>query len=93
MIIQEAVSNGIRHAEAGSIIIRQELVDDQVRIVVEDDGIGISSRQDASGMGLKIMRYRAERIGAELAVQPGDPAGTRIIVTLNGVTIEDYKDA
>lgn len=93
MIIQEAVSNGIRHAEAGSIVVRQELVDDQVRIVVEDDGIGISSQQDVSGMGLKIMQYRAERIGAELAVQQGDPAGTRIIVTLHGVTIEDYNDA
>lgn len=93
MIIQEAVSNAVRHAEAGSIVIRQERVDDQVQIVIEDDGIGISSQNDAIGMGLKIMRYRAERIGAELTVQPGDHAGTRIIVTLHSVTIEDYNDA
>ncbi len=92
MIIQEAVSNAVRHAEGGSIIIRQERVDDRIRIVVEDDGIGISPDHDATGMGLKIMRYRAERIGAELTVQPGDHAGTRIIVTLHGVTIEDYND-
>jgi signal transduction histidine kinase len=92
MIIQEAVSNAVRHAEGGSIIIRQEMVNDGVRIVVEDDGIGLSPQQDATGMGLKIMRYRAERIGAELMVQPGDHAGTRIIVTLHGVTIEEYND-
>lgn len=89
MIIQEAVSNSVRHAQADSIIIRQERVEDRVQIVVEDNGIGISPQHEATGMGLKIMRYRAERIGAELTVQPGDHRGTRIIVTLHGVTIED----
>ncbi len=93
MIIQEAVSNAVRHSEAGSITIRQERVDDLVRIVVEDDGVGISGQNEATGMGLKIMRYRAERIGSELTIQPGEHAGTRIIVTLQGVTIEDYNGA
>lgn len=93
MIIQEAVSNAVKHAEAGSIVIRQERVEGRVRIVVEDDGIGISPHHDSSGMGLKIMCYRAERIGAEFTVQPGDHAGTRIIVTLNDVTIEDNNGA
>ncbi len=92
MIIQEAVSNGVRHAEAGSIVIRQETVEGRVRIVVEDDGIGISRQREVIGMGLKIMRYRAERIGAELTVQAGDPTGTQVIVTLHGVTIEDEND-
>lgn len=92
MIVQEAVSNSVRHAQADSIIISQERVDDQVRIVVEDNGIGIGPRQEKAGMGLKIMKYRAERIGAELMVQPGKSGGTRIIVTLHGVTIEDYND-
>ncbi len=92
MIIQEAVSNSVRHAQADSIIIRQESVEKRVRIVVEDNGIGIAPQQEATGMGLKIMRYRAERIGAELTVQPGKNRGTQIIVTLHGVTIEDYND-
>ena len=93
MIIQEAVSNAVRHSEAGSITIRQERVDDLVRIVVEDDGVGISGQNEATGMGLKIMRYRAERIGSELTIQPGEHAGTRIIATLRGVSIEDYNGA
>lgn len=92
MIVQEAVSNSVRHAQADSIIIRQERVEDRVQIVVEDNGIGISSQHEATGMGLKIMRYRAERIGAKLAVEPCDHQGTRIIVTLHGVTIEDYNN-
>lgn len=92
MIIQEAVSNAVRHAKAGSILIRQEKVSGQVRIVIEDDGVGISGQHEAKGMGLKIMHYRAERIGAELTVQPGDHGGTRVILTLHGVTIEDETD-
>ncbi|MFT5729577.1 MAG: PAS domain S-box-containing protein [Desulforhopalus sp.] len=89
MIVQEAVSNSVRHAQADTITIRQESVEGQVQIVVEDNGIGISAQHEATGMGLKIMRYRAERIGAKLTVEPCDHKGTRIIVTLHGVTIED----
>ena len=92
MIVQEAVSNSVRHAQADSIIIRQERVEDRVQIVVEDNGIGISAQHEATGMGLKIMRYRAERIGAKLTVEPCDHKGTRIIVTLHGVTIEDNNN-
>lgn len=89
MIIQEAVSNAVRHAEADNIAIRLETVDGQVKIIIEDDGTGISFHNNTIGMGLKIMRYRAERIGAELAVQPGKERGTQVIVTLHGVTTEN----
>ncbi len=93
LIIQEAVSNGIKHANAGSIIIRQQRVGDKVMIVVEDDGVGIIGQEESDGMGLKIMRYRAERIDADLAVVPGSEVGTQVIVTLQGVTIEDVIGA
>lgn len=93
LIIQQAVSNAVHHAQAGSITIRQERAGNRFRIVVEDDGIGITPNHQPRGMGLKIMRYRAERIGAELTVKPGAKVGTEVIVTLNGVTIEDENEA
>lgn len=92
MIIQQAVANAVRHAEAGSVTIRLTTMDGRVRIIVEDDGRGISPQNNVRGMGLKIMRYRAERIGAELAVLPGEQEGTQVIVTLDGVTLENDND-
>lgn len=89
LIVQEAITNIVRHAEAGSIVIRQEEVDGRVVIVIEDDGKGISRKHGTDGMGMKIMRYRAERIGADLAVQSDDQDGTRIVVILHDVTIEE----
>lgn len=92
MIIQQAVANAVRHAEADSIAIRLTPMDGRVRIIVEDDGKGISPQDNVTGMGLKIMRYRAERIGAELTVAPGEQEGTQVIITLDGVTIENDND-
>lgn len=93
LIIQEAITNIVRHAEAGSIVIRQEEVEGRVVIVVEDDGVGISKQHGTDGMGMKIMRYRAERIGANLAVQSGDRGGTRVVVTLHHrVAVKEESD-
>ncbi|EKD35411.1 MAG: hypothetical protein ACD_75C01922G0005, partial [uncultured bacterium] len=64
----------------------------RVVIVVEDDGVGIAKQHGTDGMGMKIMRYRAERIGANLAVQSGDQGGTRVVVTLHRVTIKEESD-
>jgi len=95
LIVQEAITNSVRHAEAGSIVIRQEeQADGRVAVVIEDDGKGIApcGQNGKGGMGLKIMRYRAERIGANLTVQPGETGGTRIVVTLNNVAVSEESD-
>lgn len=92
LIVQEAVSNSVRHAEAGSIIIRRDEAEGRIQIVVEDDGTGITSRQNTGGMGLKIMRYRAERIDADLILTAGKKGGTRVVLTLKGASIGALSD-
>ena len=96
LIVQEAITNSVRHAEAGSIVIQQEEEPDgRVSIVIEDDGKGIAKpcgQGGKGGMGLKIMRYRAERIGANLTVQSGETGGTRVVVTLNNVAVSEESD-
>ena len=48
---------------------------------IEDDGQGIAESSDESvdGMGLKIMRHRANLIGAQFSVTAADSGGTRVL--------------
>ena len=89
LIIQEAVTNSIRHAEADTISIEIKDCKSVVQISIEDNGIGISHENEPSGMGLKIMRYRAERIRSEITMVPSQNGGTRIVVSLHkSITLE-----
>ena len=76
-IAQEAVSNARRHADAKAIVIGLEVETDTVRLTITDDGRGLGAdARQGSGLGLKVMRRRAERIGGSLLVAPGAAGGT-----------------
>ena len=76
-IAQEAVSNARRHADASKIVIGLEVETDSVRLTIRDDGRGLGAdARKGSGLGLKVMRRRAERIGGSLLVAPGAAGGT-----------------
>jgi signal transduction histidine kinase len=85
-IAQEAVRNAVKHAAAAGVTITLREEDGQLVLGVEDDGKGISRAEaNKSGMGFRIMRYRAAMIGAEIAID-SDGAGTRIKVRAPGNT-------
>ncbi len=72
-IVQESLSNIRKHAKAGHVrvLVDQDMVNS--RISVEDDGVGFDPQTDPNcqsdrHVGLKIMRERAHRIGAELRI-------------------------
>ena len=78
-ITQEALSNAMRHAEASLVAIRLKCVPGQLTITIADDGRGISSNTPPQeGMGMRTMRYRAQMIGAKLAVNP-QPSGGLLV--------------
>jgi PAS domain S-box-containing protein len=88
-IAQEAVSNAVRHGNAGHIEIALQKVQDNIVMVITDDGIGISnSVGHTNGMGLKIMNYRANIIGASLDIQLCSGGGTSVICMLNDIDIK-----
>lgn len=83
-IAQEAVNNALRHGRARTINISLSREDNRLTLKVNNDGRRISRpRRDGSGMGLRIMQYRAGIIGATLriACEPND--GTTISCTLH----------
>ncbi|HVL32597.1 MAG TPA: ATP-binding protein, partial [Actinomycetota bacterium] len=80
-VVQEAVSNAVRHARAHVIHVDIDAEDDDIVLTVEDDGVGIGPRivrDTSSGVGLAAMRERAERIGATLDVELRASGGTRV---------------
>ncbi len=82
-IAQEALTNAARHAAPTRVEIFLLVTGGNYLLKISDDGPGLSPAQVAepSGMGLKIMRYRANMIGAELNILPVLPHGTAIQVT------------
>ncbi|MES2307587.1 MAG: ATP-binding protein [Verrucomicrobiota bacterium] len=77
-IAREAVRNVVKYANAKNVVIRLNAWDGWIRLEIEDDGSGISEKSLKSGMGLRIMQYRAAKIGAVLQVMRLSPTGTLV---------------
>jgi len=83
-IVQEAVNNAARHAQAKQITIELEQHDDRVVIRVHDDGVGLrADTNEASGVGLRIMQHRAAMLGAGLEIRSAAAGGTLVTCTLS----------
>jgi two-component system sensor histidine kinase DegS len=86
-IVQEALHNAERHAEASTIEVRIEF-GEAVRVTVSDDGRGFDSsealhdRRSSRGLGLLGIRERAKLAGAPLSIESRPSGGTRVTVTL-----------
>ena len=82
-IVQEAINNTIRHANASRIDVEIGRRDGCVRIVVADDGSGLSRTSGRRYGGLSNMQTRASLIQAALSVTPHpDGRGTRLEIVL-----------
>lgn len=78
-IVQEAVTNIVRHAKARHIDIRIESAQNMGVLVIEDDGIGLPNPAGIKpGMGLRIMRYRADLLGGSLTMERSKTGGTKV---------------
>jgi PAS domain S-box-containing protein len=81
-IAQEAVNNAIKHGQAKHITISLAARDDEASLEVRDDGPGIPELVPAySGMGLRIMSYRANIIGGSCEFGRNAHGGTKVICT------------
>jgi signal transduction histidine kinase len=83
-IVQEAVTNIIRHAQAGRISIRLERTGSDLMLVIGDDGVGFDVKAVRTGasatatLGLRGMEERAQAVGGTLTVDSAPRLGTQI---------------
>ena len=85
-VVQEALTNTRKHAQAKRVTVRIEVGETATTLTVEDDGRGFDPAIVASsmegGFGLASMRERVEQIGGTINVHTAPNAGTRIVVRL-----------
>ena len=81
-IAEEALGNAVKHANAGSVVVRPELVDrGRFRLTVRDDGRGFEVRETSLGLGLAAIGDYAEATGGERLVRSTPGGGTEVVAT------------
>lgn len=85
-IIQEALANVRKHAEATRASVHLRECDSLIEVTVEDDGTGFDreapGRSHSPRFGLSTMRERAEAVGGSLAIESAPGTGTRVIARI-----------
>src|SRR5947209_8508601 len=75
-VVQEALHNAVEHGRARKVQIDLAVDGDNMVLTVRDDGKGFDGSAASNGMGLRIMRYRAQCIGGWCEVQSNRTEGT-----------------
>jgi signal transduction histidine kinase len=82
-IVQEALTNVVKHASATECHIALQCVDEDLRLVIADDGKGFQTpATTGAGLGLIGIRERVSQLGGTLALESAPGRGTRIKVTI-----------
>jgi signal transduction histidine kinase len=80
-IVQESLTNVVKHAQAGRVSVFLTRTDGRVKAVIEDDGRGFDpSATDGGGIGLVGMRERIELLDGTLIVESSATSGTTVAV-------------
>jgi len=96
-IMQEALNNTMKYAQARQVDVLLERRDNQVVLIVEDDGVGFDPEKEASdggdkGMGLIGMHERAALVGGTLQIESKPQAGTTIFARVPIQFSEDGEE-
>ena len=80
-ILQEACTNALKHGQPDRIAVTLARSDSGIELSLSDNGRGFDPSTAQAGRGLSNMRYRAERIGAQIRIV-SSAAGTRVSLQL-----------
>ena len=83
-VVQEALNNVVKHAQANSVRIRVEFAPAAVAVIVEDDGQGFDQTGEespAGHFGLLGMRERVQLIEGTLTIKSAKGRGVKVLIT------------
>ena len=75
-VVQEALTNCLRHADAHGVSIELKVRPDELRLTVADDGIGLDPARRHSGLGLRGIDERVRELGGTMTIARGRDRGT-----------------
>jgi two-component system sensor histidine kinase UhpB len=81
-IVQEALSNVVKHARATRATVTLALGEGQLRMQITDNGKGFDTAQASTGIGLVGMRERVYALNGSITIDTGLAAGTRINIVM-----------
>ncbi|MGH1386667.1 tetratricopeptide repeat protein [Kordia sp.] len=82
-IMQEAINNAIKHADANEITVHLKETEEQYVLSIVDDGNGFDTTEEIEGNGLENMQLRAEEIYGKLNVISQKDTGTTVKLTID----------
>jgi signal transduction histidine kinase len=83
-LAQEAINNAVKHGRANHVSILLGTAGEKAVLRIIDDGVGFPPENARrNGLGLRIMTYRAQKVGGTLEIQPGQHGGTVVSCTFN----------
>ncbi|MEA4847078.1 MAG: sensor histidine kinase [Clostridiaceae bacterium] len=94
-IVQEALTNIKKHSGAGNAIVRIEFTDDQVNLLISDDGKGFDksklwkAKEEDEGYGLLNMKERVELLNGKFDIKTARNKGTKVFASLSLNIIEE----
>lgn len=84
-VVQEALNNVRKHAQADAVRLRIGARDDGVEVTIEDNGTGFDANRGLEGhFGLEIMRERSESVGGTIRIESVAGSGTCIAIWVPG---------
>jgi signal transduction histidine kinase len=81
-VVQEALSNVVKHAAADRVEVAIVRKDDIVQVSIRDDGVGFDPNHDAGGFGLLGIRERVGLLGGVLSIESTRGSGTHLGIGL-----------
>jgi two-component system, LuxR family, sensor kinase FixL len=86
-LAQEAINNSVKHGKAKKVIVALKRADNKIVLSISDDGVGFGNGEPkVSGLGLRIMNYRAQKIGAVLDIQSSAEGGAVLTCAFSNST-------
>ena len=81
-IIQETLQNTIKHAEAKNVILDFSIVEEDLLVTIQDDGVGFNPQKSKKGIGLKNMKSRIEKLHGSLEITSAVNKGIQIVIKI-----------